>query len=151
MVSLSATGMLLGHWLAGHLPRLSPSAAAELASAPRVVSTHALEVVDADGRRQIVMGTSGEGSPGIWLFDKNGKARISIGLYGDNNAGVVLNDERERAVQIFRTVGGRSSPVLVMKSDGRDRIVMGLDGASQDPFFVLYDAAGVKQTVFGHY
>lgn len=151
VISLSATGMLLGHWLAGHLPEFNPSAEAEQASAPRVVSAHALEVVGADGRRLILLGTSGEGSPAIWLFDKNGKARISIGLYGDNNAGVVLNDEHERAVQIFRTVGARSSPVLVMKSEGRDRIVMGLDGAGQDPFFVLYDAAGVKQTIFGRY
>ena len=84
------------------------------------------------------------------IFDRNGKARLSIGLYGDNNASVVLNDEREQAVQIFRTVGERSAPVLVMKSQGRDRIVMGLNGASQDPFLVLYGVDGAKQSVFGH-
>jgi hypothetical protein len=71
-------------------------------------------------------------------------------VYGDNNASVVLNDEREQAVQIFRTVGERSAPVLVMKSQGRDRIVMGLNGASQDPFLVLYGVDGAKQSVFGH-
>ncbi len=152
IIALSAFGMIVGHAVAEHLPR--PSASAEARSGPAtqgdVLSTHMLEVVGADGRRQIVMGTSGEGSPGIWIFDRNGKARLSIGLYGDNNASVVLNDESEQAVQIFRTVGERSAPVLVMKSQGRDRIVMGLNGASQDPFLVLYGVDGAKQSVFGH-
>ena len=153
VIGLSAVGMVLGHWLAAHLTW--PAFRAEAQSAPTsrasVLSTHALEVVGADGRRQIAMGTSGEGSPGIWIFDRNGKVRLSIGLYGDNNASVVLNDENEQAVQIFRTVGERSAPVLVMKSRGRDRIVMGLNGASQDPFLVLYGADGAKQSVFGQY
>ena len=152
VIVLSALGMIVGHWLAAHLAW--PAARAEAQPGPTsrssVLSTHTLEVVGADGRRQIVMGTSGEGSPGIWIFDRNGKVRLSIGLYGDNNASVVLNDEREQAVQIFRTVGAQSAPVLVMKSQGRDRIVMGLNGSSQDPFLVLYGADGSKQSVFGH-
>jgi hypothetical protein len=151
IVVLSAAGMLLGHWLGAQLAWIAPSVQAQPAPGTGAVSTRALEVVGADGRRQIVMGTSGEGSPGIWIFDKNGKVRLSIGLYGDNNASIVLNDESERAVQIFRTVGAGSAPVLVMKSDGRDRIVMGLGGLKLDPFFVYYDAAGVKQSVFGSF
>ncbi len=153
VIVLSAIGMIGGHWLAAHLPWPTAHAEAQagLTSRASVLSTHMLEIVGVDGRRQIVMGTSGEGSPGIWIFDRNGKVRLSIGLYGDNNASVVLNDEREQAVQIFRTVGERSAPVLVMKSRGRDRIVMGLSGASQDPFLVLYGADGAKQSVFGHY
>jgi len=152
IIVLSAFGMIVGYAVAEYLPWPSASAEARSGPAPQgdVLSTHMLEVVGADGRRQIVMGTSGEGSPGIWIFDRNGKARLSIGLYGDNNASVVLNDEREQAVQIFRTVGERSAPVLVMKSQGRDRIVMGLNGASQDPFLVLYGVDGAKQSVFGH-
>jgi hypothetical protein len=153
VIALSAVGMVLGHWLAGHLTW--PTGPAEAQSGPTlrtsVLSAHALEVVGADGRRQIVMGTSGEGSPGIWIFDRNGRVRLSIGLYGDNNASIVLNDENEQAVQIFRTVGPRAAPVLVMKSQGRDRIVMGLDGTGQDPFLVLYGADGAKQSVFGRY
>ena len=151
VIVCSAIGMIIGHWLAAHLawPGARAEAQSESASRAGVLSTRMLEVVGADGRRQIVMGTSGEGSPGIWIFDRNGKARLSIGLYGDNNASVVLNDEHEQAVQIFRTVGERSAPVLVMKSQGRDRIVMGLNNASQDPFLVLYGVDGAKQSVFG--
>ena len=151
VIVLSAVGMMLGHWLGAHLEWTTVSAEAQPASGVSVVSTRTLEVVGADGRRQIVMGTSGEGSPGIWIYDRNGKVRLSLGLYGDNNASIVLNDENEQAVEIFRTVGERSMPVLVMKSQGRDRIVMGLNGPGKDPFLVLYGADGAKQTVFGSY
>ena len=143
--------MVLGHWLGSHLEWTAPGATAQAASPPSVVSTHTLEVVGADGRRQLVIGTGTEGSPGIWVYDRNGKVRLSLGLYGDNNASLVLNDENEQAVQIFRTVGAQSAPVLVMKAQGRDRIVMGLNGPGQDPFLVLYGADGTKQSVFGRY
>jgi hypothetical protein len=151
VIALSAIGMMLGHWLGVHLDWTTVRAEAPPATGASVVSTRTLEVVGVDGRRQIVLGTSAEGSPGIWIYDRHGKVRLSLGLYGDNNASIVLNDEREQAVQIFRTVGERNLPVLVMKSHGRDRIVMGLDGPGQDPFLVLYDADGAKQRVFGSY
>jgi hypothetical protein len=151
VIVLSAVGMMLGHWLGTHLEGTTVSVEAQPASEVSVVSARTLEVVGADGRRQIVMGTSAEGSPGIWIYDRNGKVRLSLGLYGDNNASIVLNDQSEQAVQIFRTVGERSMPVLVMKAQGRDRIVMGLNGPGQHPFLVLYGADGAKQSVFGSY
>ena len=150
VIALSAGGMVLGHYVGSRLEWTTTSAAAEPTSAVSVVSTRTLEVVGADGRRQLVIGTGTEGSPGIWIYDRNGKVRLSLGLYGDNNASVVLNDESEQAVEIFRTVGAHSAPVLVMKAQGRDRIVMGLGGPGQDPFLVLYGADGAKQRVFGH-
>lgn len=145
--TFSALGMILGHQVADRWA--TPVARAE--SRPGVVSTRELELVDAQGRRQIVMGTSGEGSPGIWFFDKDGKVRLSLGLYADNTASIVLNDAQERAVQIFRTMGPASAPFLVMKAEGRDRIILGLSGKGQDPFLVYYDADGKKQTAFGSY
>lgn len=145
----SALGMLTGQWLGRPGNATLPTAdASTTASAESVPS---FELVDAQGRRRILMATSSEGSPAIWFFDGNGKARLNLGLYGDNNAFVVLNDDQERAVQILRTLGPRSAPFLVMKSEGRDRIVMGLGGAAQDPFLVHYDAKGAMQTVFGSY
>jgi hypothetical protein len=151
VIVLSAVGMVLGHYVGSRLAWSTTSAVAQTTSAVSVVSTRTLEVVGADGRRQLVMGTGTEGSPGIWIYDRNGKVRLSLGLYGDNNASIVLNDESEQAVEIFRTVGPHSVPVLVMKAQGRDRIVMGLDGPGQDPFLVLYGTDGAKQRVFGNY
>jgi len=151
VIVLSALGMMLGQWVAGFLPSSLASPKAEASPAKSVLSAHELEIVGADGQRQISMGTTTAGTPGIWIFDKNGKARVNLFLYEDGNAGIVLSDERERAVEIFRTFGGKSSPVLVMKADGRDRIVMGLGPATQDPFLVYYDAAGAKTKVFGDF
>lgn len=145
----SALGMLAGQWLAR--PSKPTTPLAEASETSGTVSASSFELVDATGRRQILMATAGEGSPAIWFFDKNGKARLNLGLYGDNNAFIVLNDDQERAVQIFRTVGPRSAPYLVMKSGGQDRIVMGLDGVAQDPFLVYYESNGRMQTVFGSY
>src|SRR6266567_6756957 len=59
IIVLSAFGMIVGYAVAEHLPW--PSASAEGRSGPAtqgdVLSTHMLEVVGADGRRKIVMGT----------------------------------------------------------------------------------------------
>ncbi len=144
----SALGMLAGLWL-GRPGKAPPTPGASTTA--RVEPVSSFELVDAQGRRRILMATSSEGSPAIWFFDANGKARLNLGLYGDDNAFIVLNDAQERAVQILRTVGPRSAPYLVMKSEGRDRIVMGLGGAAQDPFLVYYDSNGTMQTAFGSY
>jgi hypothetical protein len=145
----SALGMLAGQWLGQAGKTTLPAAdASTTASAESVPS---FELVDAQGRRRILMATSNEENPAIWFFDANGKARLNLGLYGDDNAFVVLNDDQERAVQIRRTLGARSAPYLVMKPEGRDRIIMGLGGAAQDPFLVHYDPKGTMQTVFGSY
>ena len=143
--AFSALGMILGHQVAERWT----APVAHAGSSPGVVSTREFELVDAEGRRQILMATSAEGTPGIWFFDKGGKARLSLGLYGDGNAFIVLNDAENRAVQIFRTMGAESAPFLVMKAAGRDRIVLGPSGKGQDPFLVYYDAQGRKQTAFG--
>lgn len=149
---VAVSGTLVGAWLGGRLG-LIPSAQAQAPAAPGVVSTRALEVVDAGGHRQILMTTTPEGGPGIWLMDKAGRARLNIALYGDDNATIVLNDENERAVQILRTIGKEAAPVLVMKSRGLDRVVMGInwDGPKDEPFFAFYDDLGVKRAVFGKY
>jgi hypothetical protein len=146
--AFSALGLLGGHWLSQHWPTASIT---EAQSASGALSATSFELVDAQGSRRILMGTSSEGSPAIWFFDRKGKARLNLGLYGDDNAFIVLNDDQERAVQIFRTVGSESAPYLVMKAEGRDRIVMGLSGSAQDPFLVHYDTDGRVETVFGSY
>ncbi len=151
-VLFSALGMMLGYWIAPHINIGIPNAEARAGTVGEVLSTQSLELVDATGRRRILMTCMPSGDPAIWFFDQNGKSRLNLGLYEDNNAFIVLNDENEQAVQIFRTVGEKSLPVLVMKSKGQDRIILGLSSvATSDPFFVYYDAKGTKSTVFGNY
>lgn len=150
-ILLSTIGMLIGHFLAVGAERFITLAKADTKSVDSI-ATKSLEIVDSQGRRRILMAASENGNPGIWFFDKRGKNRLTLGLYSDDNAYIVLNDENNQAVQIFRTVGGSNSPALVMKSNGQDRIVMGLNfNGPPDPFFVFYDSKGTKNTVFGNY
>ena len=142
----SAFGVMVGLAMAPHVGLTSAQAGGE------TLIGQQLEIQDAAGHRRILMGTSGEGSPGIWLFDANGKARLNLGLYGDNNAMVVLNDENEQAVEILRTVGGNSAPVLVQKTNGQDKVVAGLNfNGDMEPFLVHYDRNGSKRTEYGTY
>ncbi|GEM_PF-5448907 len=143
-VLFSALGVILGLWASPHLNLGLPSAEASA----ETLSTQSLQIVDASGRRRILMTTTAGGSPAVWFFDKNGKSRLNLGLYEDDNAFVVLNDPNEQAVQILRTVGGNNTPVLVMKSKGQDRMILGLySGAASEPTFLYYDAQGAKHTV----
>lgn len=142
----AALGMAAGHLAVSAAGRLIPSA---FAAGGDVVAARAFELVNEQGRRTVLMAMAREGSPALWFFDANGKARLNFCLYEDGNAGIVLNDEDERAVQIFRTVGPKSAPVLVMKSQGRDRLVMGVNATSQEPFLVTWDSEGKKTAAFG--
>lgn len=138
---VSVAGIFVGHWLSLRA-ELVPSVSASSGT----VRAKQVELVDPQGRRRALIGTSGEGSPAIWFFDQNGKSRLNLGVYADGNPMIVLNDANEQAVQIFRTVGG-GEPVLVMKAGGRDRIILGLNG-EKNPYFEYYDAQGGRHEVF---
>ena len=146
VVFLSGLGMFLGHF-AWHI--VSTEAIAEEKQVADAIIARRLDIVDASGRKRISMGLAEGGGPGLWFFDENGKSRLNLGLYGDGNSFVVLNDSQDRAVQILRTFGGNSAPVLVMKSDGTDRIVLGLRQDNKEPFFVTFDGSGKKNMIFG--
>ncbi len=151
-VLCSALGMMLGYWIAANIKMGIPNAEVGLGKAGEVLSARSLELVDVAGRRRILMALTDSGTPAIWFFDRNGKSRLNLGLYEDNNPFIVLNDANAQAVQILRTVGDKSAPVLVMKSKGQDRTVLGLNfGSAPDPFFVYYDAQGTKKTVYGNF
>lgn len=141
-VLLLAAGMVLGYWLA---PQISITNAEAKSDA---LSVQSLQIVDAAGKRRILMTTLADGNPAIWFFDRNGKSKLNLGLYEDDNAFVVLNDGNEQAVQILRTIGGENSPVLVQKSGGQDKVILRVDGAPAEPSFVYYDKQGSTRKVF---
>jgi hypothetical protein len=72
--------------------------------------------------------TSGEGTPALFFYDANKKVRISIGLYSDGVPGVVLNDENEKAGAIMRLVTNQGNPVVVLKENGQDKIIIDKNG-----------------------
>jgi hypothetical protein len=81
-----------------------------------------------DGQTTAQLTTGGEGTPGLFFYDDNRKVRISIGLYGDNVPTIVLNDENENASAILRLINNQGDPVLVLKENGQDKLIINENG-----------------------
>ena len=97
---------------------------------------------------------SSDGGPALFFFDSAGRNRLVLGLYSPAESEypfVVLNDTQQRAAGIFRLFGARETPVVVLKNQGRDRSIYGLNPGSLEPFLVNYSGDGKKGDVFGKY
>jgi hypothetical protein len=65
---------------------------------------------------------------------------------------VVLNDKNGSAVQILRSYGPRESPLHIFKTQGQDKMIIGLNpDADPVPFLMHYDAKQSRSLVFGKY
>jgi hypothetical protein len=146
-------GGLVGAWLLGQAGGLLPAAAA--AAVPQeVVSAHRIRLVDGDGRARAEIAMSPDGGPGLFFYDSGGRNRLVLGLYSPAESEypyVVLNDAHQQAAGIFRLFGARETPVVVLKHQGRDRSIYGLNPASTEPFLVNYSGGGTKSRVFGDF
>ena len=150
-------GGILGAELVGHASQrglIARTATAQPARSENVLVAGRIELRDASGKLRAELAMSADGGPGLFFFDSAGRNRLVMGLYSqaENEApSVVLNDPQQHAAGIFRLFGSRDTPVLVLKSQGRDRSVYGLNAGSTDPFLANYAADGTKSDVFGHY
>jgi hypothetical protein len=119
-----------------------------------VLAAGRIELRDANGKLRAELAMSADGGPALFFFDSAGRNRLVVGLYSpaENEApSLVLNDPQQRAAGIFRLFGPHDTPVLVLKSQGRDRSVYGLNPNSSDPFLANYATDGTKSDVFGRY
>ena len=154
-------GGLVGGFAAAELAVVAPqngivmqTATAASARPADVIAAGRFELHDASGKLRAELAMSGDGGPALFFFDSAGRNRLVVGLYSpaENEApSVVLNDPQQRAAGIFRLFGPRDTPVLVLKSQGRDRSVYGLNPNSTDPFLANYGGDGAKSDVFGRY
>jgi len=104
-------------------------------------SATSYELRGPNGKTAALLAMAPNGTPGLWLMDPEGRPRLVLNLYPENDyaPGFGMNDEQGRAVGLFRMAGPNHSPVLVFKSDGQDRMVLGLDmnEAGRAPFLHL--------------
>lgn len=123
-------------------------------SSKDVVSARGIRLVDAHGKRRAEFAMSGDGGPALFFFDGAGRNRMVMGLYSPDEGEapfVVLNDSQQHAAGIFRLFGARETPVVVLKTQGRDRSIYGLEPKTLEPFLVNYSGDGKKDNVFGKY
>jgi hypothetical protein len=140
-------GGIIGAYALVHLDgRASPSRT--------TVSARRIQLVDAGGKVRAELAMALDGGPSLFFFDTAGRNRLVLGLYSPAEGEaptVVLNDSQQHAAGIFRLFGARDTPVVVLKSQGRDRSVYGLNPNSTDPFLANYAADGTKIDLFGDY
>jgi hypothetical protein len=154
----AVVGGLIGG-LAGaelHAPQRGVVHAASATPAPTqdVLAASRIELRDASGKVRAELAMSADGGPALFFFDGAGRNRLVVGLYSPAEGeapSLVLNDPQQHAAGIFRLFGPRDTPVLVLKSQGRDRSVYGLNPSSTDPFLANYASDGAKSDVFGRY
>jgi hypothetical protein len=150
-------GGIVGAFLVIHLDpsRTTPSPASAATTYPQdVISASRIRLMDAGGKVRAELATSGDGGPALFFYDSAGRNRMVLGLYSPAEGeapSVVLNDAEQHAAGIFRLFGARDTPVVVLKSQGRDRSVYGLNPSSTDPFLANYTGDGKKSDVFGNY
>jgi hypothetical protein len=147
-------GGMLGAYVVGHFAHVGPGPRPAQTAAPVTqadVAAGRIRLVDETGRTRAELAMSPDGGPGLFFYDTGGRNRLVLGLYAPaerEDPFVVLNDTRQRAAGIFRLVGTQW-PVLVLKSNGADRSILGLNPGSSEPFLVNYAADGKKTAVFG--
>jgi hypothetical protein len=122
------------------------------ARAQEVLTAGRIELRDAGGKLRAELAMSADGGPALFFFDSAGRNRLVVGLYSPAEReapSVVMNDPQQSAAGIFRLFGPLDTPVLVLKSRGRDRSVYGLNPSSTDPFLTNYAGDGTKSSAFG--
>src|SRR5260370_29562107 len=151
-------GGLLGAYVLAHLDEHVGTgvhlAAAPTATQQEFVSARRIRLIDATGMARAELAMSPDGGPGIFFYDTKGRNRLELGLYSPAEGEypfIVLNDTQQRAAGIFRLYGGRETPVVVLKNQGRDRSIYGLNPNSTEPFLVNYSSDGKKTSAFGDF
>jgi hypothetical protein len=150
-------GGLLGAYMLAHVDRVTSGAhvpAGAAATQLEVLSVQSIRLIDPSGSVRAQLAMSPGGGPGIFFYDTQGRNRLELGLYSPAESEypyVVLNDTKLRAAGIFRLYGGRETPVVVLKNEGRDRSIYGLNPGSTEPFLVNHPSDGNKTCVFGDF
>ena len=150
-------GGILAAYVLAHVERVSTRmdlSAEPIATHQDVLSAHRIQLIDSAGRARAELAMSPNGGPGVFFYDTKGRNRLELGLYSPAESEypfVVLNDTQLRAAGIFRLYGGSETPVVVLKNQGRDRSVYGLNPNSIEPFMVNYSNDGKKTSAFGDF
>jgi hypothetical protein len=150
-------GGLMGAYVLGHFDRggamLMPAATAATVQ-PDVITASRIRLVDAGGKVRAELAMSRDGGPALFFFDSAGRNRLVLGLYAPAESEypfVVLNDTQQRAAGIFRLFGGHETPVVVLKNQGRDRSIYGLNATTTEPFITNFAGDNKRTDVFGKF
>lgn len=126
--------------------------ASPLQAALQKVNYSAVQLYDSKGKRVGYLGANNGQQGALFLFSPNGKILAQLGSYGsgaENGQSLFgLHDRSGNLRLLNRLYGGEDSPVIIMKDkQGRDRIVMGLEGHNGEPYLRVTDSYGGARDV----
>lgn len=106
-----------------------------------------VEIFNTQKQRVAIMGPAQQGQGTVFLFNEKGKVTHQMSTYGGgaekDQSLIGLHDKNEKLRYLFRLHGPNDSPVLVMKDkSGYDKIIIGLEGQNEQPYFKYLDAQG---------
>lgn len=107
-------------------------------------SFYELNIFNPSGKRTATLTPLQQGQGSLFLFGANGEISHQMASYGVGaEAGqslMGLHDPQGALRFLLRLHGPHDSPTVVMKDDsGMDKIVFGLDGQTQKPYFRYMD------------
>jgi hypothetical protein len=153
-VLAGAIGGLIGAYFLPGINRNGTGPSSALAATPtvNVIAAGRIQLLDSSGKVRAELAMSQDGGPALFFFDSAARNRMVLGLYSAAEGeapSVVLNDGQQRAAGIFRLYGAADTPVVVLKNQGRDRSIYGLNAATTEPFLTNYAGDGKQSDVFG--
>ncbi len=88
----------------------------------------------------------------VFLFNQDGKMTVQAGAYGygqeTGQSLIGLSDRGENLKLLARLYGPNDSPTLIFKdSSGRDRILIGLEAGTENPYIRVINASGQVQDI----
>ena len=145
--------VLLSSFAGGYL---SNALIAHAQDVNNVIAAKMFELIDGNGK---VIGTwtaCENNSPCLNFYDGNKNIRLNMGLYGapsENGLPFIgLYDEKYNIKELLRLYGPALAPVFVMKNNGEDRLIEGLNFQdSEAPFLVTINKDGSQKVQFGQY
>jgi hypothetical protein len=147
-------GGIMGALVLGHFGGGLGIRTASAAPAQDVISASKIRMLDVTGRTRAELAMAPDGAPALFFYDTRGRNRLVLGLYSPAESEypfVVLNDTHNEAAGIFRLFGSLETPVVVLKNQGADRSILGLNPTSTEPFLVNYSSDHKKTAVFGSF
>lgn len=151
LIVLSIVAGFIGGCVSNYLFSFTCLAYANKAPETQVISAQDFQLLDNNGQIT-ARWTSCQGSPCLNFYDSAGRVWLQMGLYGDGLPFIGLFDKDFHPKALLRLFGNNEAPVLVMKNNNQDRLIMGLDLAnSVAPFLVYFDRDGRKHLQFGSY
>ena len=116
--------------------------------AAKAKSLYTTNFFNDDGKRVATLGSNNSEEGTLFLFNgSNQKLEIQMGAYpsgSEKGQSLIGMHDRNGYLRLLQRMHGpKDSPTIVMKDNtGTDRIIIGLDGSSQEPYFRYLDSKG---------